>query len=201
MYRKSALLSQQKDHVFTVGSDMCISVNSSPSSNNPSHRDINSRRITRRITQQVNISSAQLLRHSQSRHTPVVLINKISSDSFRVVVLQSRAMEMTLDRSGLTFIFVWKSGAASILAVICVRTKPGEMLLTRMPWGAHSIARVWVMLRRAALVPPLLSENVSEWTFLMRSICLGPFGDVGRDYSSRIGRHGEDGRTYCELVC
>jgi hypothetical protein len=60
--------------------------------------------------------------------------------------------------SGLTFILVWKSGAASILAVICVRTKPGEMLLTRMPWGAHSMARVWVMLRRAALVPPLLRK-------------------------------------------
>ena len=106
-----------------------------------------------------------------------------------------------MDRTGLTFIFVWKSGAASIFAVICVRTNPGEMLLTRIPWGAHSIARVWVMLRRAALVPPLLGENVSEWSFLIYSMCLGPFGDVGRDYSSRIGRHGEDGRTYCECIC
>jgi len=62
----------------------------------------------------------------------------------------------------LTFILVWKSGAASILAVICVRTKPGEMLLTRMPWVAHSMARVWVMLRRAALVPPLLG-GMCQW--------------------------------------
>jgi hypothetical protein len=78
----------------------------------------------------------------------------------------------------LTFIFVSKSGAASIFAVICVRTKPGEMLFTRMPWVAHSMARVWVMLRRAALVPPLLSEHVSEssaWTYWM---CEESLGDV-----------------------
>jgi hypothetical protein len=62
------------------------------------------------------------------------------------------------DTMTLTFIFVWKSGAASIFAVICVRTKPGEMLLTRIPWVAHSMARVWVILRSAALVPPLLEK-------------------------------------------
>ena len=42
---------------------VCVIVDSSPSSNDTRHRNINSRRITRRITQQINICSAELLWH------------------------------------------------------------------------------------------------------------------------------------------